>query len=89
MKIDYEENRIDRTNYLLQHKGKDGQILLPFPAQDQSLKSKFLFKVIYKPESGQLWGFNEYNCDKELTLEQDFQNLVYGKDSKLDTSAAK
>ena len=34
MKIEYDENKIDRAGYLQQHKGKEGQILLPFPAQD-------------------------------------------------------
>lgn len=32
---------------------------------------------MFKPESGTLWGFNEFNCDKDLVLEQDeFQNFV-------------
>lgn len=50
MKINYDENSLDKTNYDKQQ--KDGHIVLPFPAQDENNKSKFLFKVIYKPESG-------------------------------------
>ena len=56
--------------------------MLPFPAQEEDVNAKFLFKVVFKPESGQLWGFNEYSCDKDLMCEQDFQNFVKEPTSK-------
>ena len=62
--------------------------MLPFPAQEESQKSKFLFKVVFKPESGQLWGFNEYSSDKDLMFEQDFQHFVKEPEDKQDSSVA-
>lgn len=59
--------------------------MLPFPAQEDQNKAKFLFKVVFKPESGQLWGFNEYSCDKDLMFEQDFQNFVKEPENKQDS----
>jgi hypothetical protein len=41
-------------------------IRLPFPDEDQTDQDKFIFRIIFKPESGQLWGFNKFYMKKEL-----------------------
>jgi hypothetical protein len=66
MKISYDANALDKIKYRNQQ--TDGHIVLPFPAQEEGAQAKFLFKVVFKPESGQLWGYNEYSCDKDLMV---------------------
>jgi hypothetical protein len=54
------------------------RIKQPFPLPNLNKKDQFIFRLMFKPESGALWGFNEFFCDRalfhELEYAQVFQN---------------
>lgn len=54
------------------------RIKQPFPLPNMKKKDQFIFRLMFKPESGALWGFNDFFCDRslfhELEYSQVFQN---------------
>ena len=47
----------------------DGLLRVPFPQKPAHNFDKFVMRLIFKPESGTLWGFNEFFCKKDLLHE--------------------
>ena len=86
MQIQYDTNKIDKNSYL-NPGAHDNKIVLPYPDQDPARKAKFLFRAVFKPDTGQLWGFNEFTCDKDLILESDFEEIFQENPAKKDGPA--
>jgi hypothetical protein len=49
---------------------------LPFPVFVEDKKKEFIFRVVFKPETGILWGFNEFTIDKDLVHTPNFKELL-------------
>lgn len=67
MKLTYDGNVVNQEEFLrtnIHSKGKS--IILPYPKQKEEKKDKFVFRVIFKPESGVVWGFNEFQQNQDL-----------------------
>lgn len=63
MLINFDSNVSSSQNLESNYKFK---IRVPFPNQDILKKDKFIFRFLFKPETGALWGFNEFFHDREL-----------------------
>ena len=47
------------------------RIKQPFPVPNQEKSDEFIFRIMFKPETGELWGFNDFFCDQNLYHEID------------------
>ena len=59
---------IKHTNQIQSQKGKLPRTI-PFPSMSPENKDKFVFRMVFKPETGTLWAFNEFFCKKDLLHE--------------------
>lgn len=41
-------------------------------------KKNLIFRIVFKPETGQLWGFNGFHLDQELLYNPSFSELMKG-----------
>lgn len=65
MNLMIDQNQIDKDRYLREmnenNKLGEQRLLLPFPPNlDEAKKDKFVFRLVFKPETGTLWGYNEF-----------------------------
>lgn len=42
---------------------------VPFPPKIERNYENFVFRLVYKPETGVLWGYNEFFCKKDILHE--------------------
>ena len=49
---------------------------LPYSKEKDNNKSKFIFRILFKPDSGDLWGFNKFECDKNHFEETEYLQLL-------------
>ncbi len=73
MNLDYDQNDSLSRQLASNYKFK---INLPFPDQNKAKKDSFIFRLLFKPESGQLWGFNQFFCDSELFHQVDYNDVL-------------
>ena len=53
MQLSYQSNKIDQTEYLRGNIRNSGETInLPFPTLNEEKKDKFIFRVLFKPETG-------------------------------------
>ena len=58
--------------------------MLPFPqSMEDSKKERFVFRLVFKPETGTLWGYNEFQCEKDLFHEVELSEIM--KKGKMET----
>ena len=88
MKILVSPNSLDETVYLEPEYGANDQSLpisLPFPTlPDQQKKEKLVFRLVFKPHSSELWGFNSFKCDDDKIMSVDI-NEVYKNNTFVST----
>jgi len=63
MHISFDSNVSSSQNLDTNYKFK---IRLPFPNQDEEKKDNLIFRFLFKPETGALWGFNKFFHDRDL-----------------------
>lgn len=74
------ENELDRDGYITKpevdnDKPFQGKLKLdlPFPQyRDEDTRNHFVFRLVYKPQSGVLWGYNQFHCNSEHLQELDY-----------------
>jgi len=49
---------------------------VPLPGGNSYNPHTFIFRILFKPESGKLWGFNEFFCDPTLYHELDIASVI-------------
>lgn len=67
MQVSMNDVVFNKTNYLQVAKNdKNDQMMvdLPYSKEKHTDQSKFIFRLLFKPETGDLWGFNKFECDK-------------------------
>jgi hypothetical protein len=60
------------------NQGLKDAISLPFPTMTEEKKKNLIFRIVFKPETGQLWGFNGFHLDQELLYNPSFSELMKG-----------
>lgn len=48
---------------------------MPFPQQNKAKQDKHIFRLLFKPETGTLWGFNNFFCEKDKFHDIDFTEI--------------
>lgn len=51
---------------------------LPFSKERDLNKKEFIFRIVYKADTGDLWGFNKFECNKNHFEEIEYLQLVNG-----------
>jgi hypothetical protein len=51
-------------------------IRLPFPEITEKKDKELVFRLMFKPESGQLWGFNQFYIDHKLFHQINFSDIL-------------
>lgn len=64
MNLTIDQNQLDKDKYQSQindTKNVEQRLMLPFPSDlDAAKKEKFVFRLVFKPETGVLWGYNDF-----------------------------
>ena len=77
MSIETEANTVSEKDYK-NSAGEEHKIKLPFPEISAESKKKFIFRLIFKPETGILWGFNEFTSNAEHYYQPQYKDLLKG-----------
>lgn len=59
----------NKTNFLQVHRSNDNDRIvvdLPFPKPKDNNKNNFIFRIVFKSDTGDLWGFNKFECQKDM-----------------------
>ena len=76
MNIEFEQNDSKSRPLPSNYKFK---INLPFADENKFKKDQFIFRFLFKPESGQLWGFNQFFSDGDLFHQIDYNDVLKNK----------
>jgi len=78
MKVSMRDVLFEKDNYgKIDRNEKDHMLVeLPYARQKESDKPNFVFRILFKPDTGDLWGFNDFECNKELFEEEDYLPLM-------------
>ena len=49
---------------------------LPYAKAKDNNKHNFIFRIIFKADTGDLWGFNKFECDKNMFQETEYMQLL-------------
>ena len=49
---------------------------MPFPKARDNNKNNFIFRIVLKSDTGDLWGFNKFDCEKDMFQETDYLQLL-------------
>lgn len=56
---------------------------LPYAKAKDNNKHNFIFRIVFKADTGDLWGFNKFECDKQLFQESEYMQLLSNHASKI------
>jgi len=78
MKVSMRDVLFEKDNYgKIDRNEKDHMLVeLPYARQKEADKQNFVFRILFKPDTGDLWGFNDFECNKELFQEEDYLPLM-------------
>lgn len=78
MMVTVRDVNFNKTNYLQVTKNKNDQMTvdLPFSKEKDNNKDNFIFRIVFKADSGDLWGFNKFECDKSHFEEAEYLQLL-------------
>jgi len=51
-------------------------IRLPFPEFEEQAGKEFIFRILFKPETGNLWGFHQFYIDNTLFHKIKFAEIL-------------
>ena len=78
MLVTLRDVQFNKTNFLQVQKKDNDQMLvdLPFAKSKDNNKNNFIFRIVFKANTGDLWGFNKFDCDKDMFQETDYIKLL-------------
>lgn len=57
-------------------------IRLPFPEYNENDGKDFIFRILFKPETGKLWGFHQFYIDNKLFHQINFADILNPKNDE-------
>lgn len=69
MNVTLRDVHFNKDNFLhVQKKDNNDQMMvdLPYSKAKDNNKHNFIFRILVKADTGDLWGFNKFECDKNM-----------------------